>query len=152
MKRILGLDVGDRRIGVAISDELGIAARGLHTLERSNIKNDTQSILDTIRENDCSAVVIGLPLNLSGQDSVQTEKVRAFAQKLENKLKSNAMQGIAVELYDERFTTTIAENAMKEAGASRATIKEAIDEQAATVILQDWLQSCKTKGDGSCVL
>ena len=141
MKRILGLDVGDRRIGVAISDELGIAARGLFTIERSNIKSDTQRILDTVRENDCSAVVVGLPLNLSGQDSVQTEKVRAFAQKLGNKLISNAMQGVSVELYDERFSTVIAESAMKEAGASSATLKEAVDQQAAVVILQGWLQA-----------
>jgi len=141
VKRILGLDVGDRRIGVAISDELGITARGLYTLERTNIKDDTQSILDTVRENDCSDVVIGLPLNLSGQDSGQTEKVRLFAQKLENKLRSNAMQDVRVGLYDERFTTVIAESAMKEAGASKDTIKEAVDQQAAVVILQDWLQA-----------
>ena len=145
MKRVLCLDVGDSRVGIAVSDELCITASGLATLERTNIKADTQKILETIRENECSVVVIGLPLNLSGSDSVQTEKVRAFAQKLENKLKSNAMQSVTVELYDERFTTAIAENAMIEAGASKKNIREAkqsgvIDRQAAVVILEDWLR------------
>ena len=144
MKTILGLDVGDRRIGVAISDELGITARGLFTLERSNIKADTQKILETVVENDCSTVVIGLPLNLSGEDSVQTTKVRAFAQKLENKFLSNAMQDVRVELYDERFSTVAAEQTMKEMGVGRTKMKEArtsgvVDRQAAAVILGEWL-------------
>ncbi|MDR3364107.1 MAG: Holliday junction resolvase RuvX [Clostridiales Family XIII bacterium] len=141
MKRVLGLDVGDRRIGVAISDELGIAARGLFTLERTNTKSDTQKILDVVKENECSAVVVGLPLNLSGQDSVQTEKVRAFAQKLENKFASNAMGGVPVVLYDERFTTRIAERELEAAGASRRQRKEAVDRQAAVLILEDWMRA-----------
>ena len=139
MKRVLGLDVGDRRIGVAISDELGITARGLCALERSNLKADTQRILDIVRENDCSCIVIGLPLNLSGADSLQTEKVREFAVKLENKLVSNAMQEVRVELFDERFTTVIADRAMKDSGASQEKRREVIDMQAAAVILGDWL-------------
>ena len=141
MKRVLGLDVGDRRIGVAISDELRITARGLFTLIRTNIKVDTQRILDAISANDCSSVIIGLPLNLSGDDSVQTEKVREFAEKLENKLVSNSMQGIKVIMYDERFTTILADNAMKEAGASQEKRKEVIDQMAAVVMLEDWLRA-----------
>jgi len=140
VKRVLGLDIGDRRIGVAVSDALGITVRGLFTLERSNIKSDTQKIIDTARENECSAIVIGLPLNLSGQDSVQTEKVREFAQKLENKLRSNAMSDIKVELYDERFSTVIAERLMDETGLKKSKRKEATDQQAAMVILDDWLR------------
>jgi len=141
VKRVLGLDVGDRRIGVAISDELRITARGLFTLIRTNIKVDTQRILDAISANDCSSVIIGLPLNLSGDDSVQTEKVREFAEKLENKLVSNSMQGIKVIMYDERFTTILADNAMKEAGASQEKRKEVIDQMAAVVMLEDWLRA-----------
>ena len=140
MKRVLGLDVGDRRIGVAISDELGITARGLFVLERSNLKSDTQKIMETVLENDCSHIVIGLPLGLSGRDSVQTEKIREFAQKLENKLVSNAMQDVRVELFDERFTTVIADNMLKESGASHDKRREVIDMQAAAVILGDWLR------------
>jgi len=141
VKRVLGLDVGDKRIGVAVSDVLGITARGLFTLIRTNIKDDTQKIIDAAVANDCSAVVIGLPLNLSGDDSAQTEKVRGFAKKLENKLVSNAMQGIEVILFDERFSTVIAGQAMIESGAKQSTVKEAIDRQAAVVILEDWLRS-----------
>ena len=140
MKRVLGLDVGDARIGVAISDELGITARGLFSLERVGVKSDTDKILAMLRENDCSAVVVGLPVNLSGSDSVQTEKVREFARKLENKLASNAMQGVRVVLFDERFTTVIAKNALVESGARRAKLKDVIDQQAAAVMLQDWLR------------
>jgi len=141
VKRVLGLDVGDVRIGVAVSDELGITARGLFTLIRTNIKTDTQRILDAVIANDCSKVVIGLPLNLSGQDSVQTEKTRDFAKKLENKLKSNSKQDVSVIMYDERFTTVLAERAMKEAGAGRKKVRESIDRQAAVVILEDWLRA-----------
>ena len=141
MKRVLGLDVGDRRIGVAISDELGITARGLFTLIRTNIKDDTQKIIDTVKVNECSAIIIGLPLNLSGEDSVQTVKVRKFAQKLENKLVSNAIKDVSVILYDERFTTILAERAMEEAGLSRKKIKMTIDRQASVIILEDWLRA-----------
>ena len=141
MKRVLGLDVGDRRIGVAISDELGITARGLFVLERTNIKTDTDKIIEAVCENDCSCVVFGLPLNLSGTDSVQTEKVRSFAEKLVNKLISNGLKEVAVEFYDERFTTVIAERALKDSGARKVKVKQAIDMQAAVVILQDWLRA-----------
>jgi len=141
VKRVLGLDVGDVRIGVAISDELRITARGLFTLLRTNIKTDTQSIIDALIANDCSAIIIGLPLNLSSQDSVQTEKVREFARKLENKLVSNAMQDVKVILYDERFTTILAEQAMKDQGVKNNKIKEAVDRQAAVVMLDDWMRA-----------
>jgi len=139
VKRVLGLDVGDKRIGVALSDELGITARGLFVLERTNIKSDTQKIMETIIENECSAVVIGLPLNLSGDDSVQTEKVRMFAQKLENKLISNSLKDVRVELYDERFTTIIAKRGISEAGMNRDKQSKHIDQEAAAVMLEDWL-------------
>jgi len=140
VKRVLGLDVGDVRIGVAISDELRITARGLFTLIRTNIKADTQRIIDAVTANDCSAIIVGLPLNLSGDDSVQTNKVREFAKKLENKLVSNSLKDVEVILYDERFTTVIADRAMREAGASQSKRKETIDKQAAVVILEDWLR------------
>jgi len=151
--RILALDVGDKRIGIAISDKLGITARGLPTLFRTNIKDDTRKILEIIGENGCSCVVVGLPLNLSGDDSVQTGKVRAFAHKLENKLASNAMGDVRVELYDERYTTVAAEQSMAEVGMSRARIREAkargdVDRQAAVVMLMEWL-SANGAGDGS---
>ena len=73
--RILGLDVGDKTVGVAVSDPLGIIATGVTTIERVGIRKDTGKVIDYIREYDCPLVVIGLPLNLDDTDSVQTEKV-----------------------------------------------------------------------------
>jgi putative Holliday junction resolvase len=140
MTRILSLDVGDSRIGAAISDPLGVTTRGLFVLQRSNIRADMRKILDTIRENECSNVVIGLPLNLSGEDSVQTTKVRAFAERLGNTLRSNAMQEISVIFQDERYSTKTAEDAMRENGADDKTIKANIDMRAAEVILQEYLE------------
>jgi putative Holliday junction resolvase len=138
--RILALDVGDATIGVAISDDLGITARGLFTIRRTNQKADTQKILETIKEEGATAVVVGLPINLNGTDSIQTKKVRDFTSKLENKLRSNAMADIEVVLHDERFTTKIAERVLIEADMSRKKRAEIIDRQAAIVILQSYLE------------
>ena len=139
--KYLALDVGDKTVGIAISDELGVTSRGLFTLERVGIKKDTGKILDVIKENKCSKVVIGLPLNLDGSDSIQTEKVREFKDKLQNKLNSNSMQDVELIFYDERFTTKIADRAMMDGGVSKQKRKEIIDQQAAVIILQDYLES-----------
>ena len=139
-KRILALDVGDRNIGVALSDALGITARGLTTIIRSSDKKDTGTIMDILKENDCSAVVVGLPIKLDGSDSPQTEKVREFSNKLGNKLKSNGLSNIEIVFHDERFTTKIAEQVLIEADLSREKRKGVIDKQAAVVILQSYLE------------
>ena len=139
MKRKLALDVGDKTIGVAVSDPLGITAQGLTTIERIGIKKDTDKVVALIREYDCDTVVIGLPLNLNGSDSIQTEKVREFRSRLENKLRSNALAYICVDWQDERFTTVIAEDVLIAADLSRAKRKKVIDKQAAVLILQSWL-------------
>jgi len=137
--RVLGLDVGDKTIGVAVSDMLGIIAQGVTTIERVGIRKDTSKILDLIKEYDCDTVVIGLPINLDGSDSVQTEKVREFEAMLSNKLRSSAMADISLVWQDERFTTKIAERVLIEADVKREKRKEVIDKQAATVILQSYL-------------
>ena len=124
MKRILALDVGDNTIGVAVSDALSIIANGVTTIERVGIKKDTGKVVDYVREYDCGTVVVGLPLNLNGTDSVQTEKVRAFKEKLENKLRSMALQDVQVVFQDERFTR-----------------KKYVDKQEAVLILQSYLDS-----------
>ena len=144
MSRVLGLDVGDQRIGVAVSDELRITSRGLLTLKRTNIKSDTQSIIDIANENKCSMIVVGLPLNLSGDDSIQTQKVRNFAEKLRNKLLSNSMGDISIELYDERYSTVMAEETLNEAGVKKEKKRKIIDQQAAAVILEDWMRENRT--------
>lgn len=139
--RTMALDVGDKTIGVALSDELGITANGLTTIERVGIKKDTTMIADLIEEHDCSAVVVGLPLNLDGSDSIQTEKVREFRDKLANKLKSRSMADVEISYYDERFTTKMAENVLIQADVSREKRKDVIDKQAAVIILQGYLES-----------
>lgn len=138
--RILGLDVGEKTVGVAVSDPLGITAQGVTTIERVGIRKDTGKVIDYIKEYECETVVLGLPLSLDGTDSVQTEKVREFGRMLENKLKSSGpLSKVKLEWQDERFTTKIAERVLIEADISRKDRKKIIDRQAAIVILQSYL-------------
>lgn len=139
--RILGLDVGDKTVGVAVSDPLGIIATGVTTIERVGIRKDTGKVIDYIKEYDCSLVVMGLPLSLDGSDSIQTEKVRAFRTMLENKLRSSGAELAAVKIIwqDERYSTVEAEEVLIEANMSREDRKKIIDRQAAIVILQRYL-------------
>ena len=140
--RILGLDVGDKTVGVAVSDPLGIIATGVTTIDRVGIRKDTGRVLDYIKEYDCSTVVIGLPLNLDDSDSVQTQKVRDFRTMLENKLKSSGpLSKVKVEWQDERYSTAEAEEVLIEANMRREDRKKIIDRQAAIVILQRYLDS-----------
>lgn len=141
--RIMALDVGDKTIGVAVSDELQITAQGLTTIERVGIKKDTSVVMSLIKEHNCSAVIVGLPINLDGSDSVQTEKVREFFDKLTNKLKSQGMADVKLDYYDERFTTKIAENVLIQGDVRRDKRKDVIDKQAAVIILQGYLESSK---------
>lgn len=138
--RILGLDVGTKTVGVAVSDPLGVIATGVTTIERVGIRKDCGKVMDYIEEYSCSTVVIGLPLNLDGSDSVQTGKVRDFRQMLENKLRSSGpFSAVKIEWQDERYSTTEAEEVLIEANMSREDRKKIIDRQAAIVILQRYL-------------
>lgn len=139
--RKIGLDVGDRTIGIAVSDPLGITAQGITVLERVGIRKDAGKVIDCIKEYDCDTVVIGLPLNMDGSDSEQTEKVRQFRTMLENKMRSTGMKGIRVVWQDERLTTVQAERVMIDAKVSRKKRKQVIDKQAAVIILQTSLDS-----------
>ena len=138
--RILGLDVGTKTVGVAISDPLCVIATGITTIERVGIRKDCGRVIDYIKEYDCETVVIGLPLNLDGSDSVQTEKVREFRNMLENKLRSlGPLSKVKIEWQDERYSTYEAEEVLIEANMSREDRKKIIDRQAAIVILQRYL-------------
>lgn len=139
--RKIALDVGDKTVGVALSDELGITAQGLTTIERVGIRKDTGKILDLIKEYNCDTVVIGLPLKLNGEDSPQTEKVREFRTMLENKMRSTAVKGVEVVWQDERLSTVEAENVLIEADVSRKKRKTVIDKQAATIIMERYLST-----------
>lgn len=141
--RKLGLDVGDKTIGVAVSDELDITAQGVTTLDRVGIRKDAGKVMDYVREYDCDTVVMGLPINLDGSDSVQTEKVREFRTMLENKMRSSGMADVKVEWQDERFTTVIAERVLMEANMKRKSRKEVVDKQAAIIILQSYMDRVK---------
>ncbi len=138
--RILGLDVGNKTVGVAVSDPLGVIATGVTTIQRVGIRKDTGKVIDYIREYDCDTVVIGLPLNLDGEDTLSTTRAREFRKMLENKLKSSGpLSKVKVEWQDERFSTVEAEEVLIEANMSREDRKKIIDRQAAIVILQRYL-------------
>ena len=137
--KIIALDVGDKTIGVALSDDLLITAQGLMTIERVGIRKDTGKVIELIRKYNCDTVVIGQPKNLNGTDSIQTEKVYEFKTMLENKMKSTGMNHIGIIYQDERFTTLIAEKVLIEADVSRKKRKTVIDKQAAVLILQGYL-------------
>ena len=135
--RILGLDFGTKRIGVAISDELLITAQGLQTIERRALDADLDKIRNVINENGVSEVVVGLPLNMNGTYSAKTKEVVQFMDSL-----SKAID-IPVKTWDERLTTMQAERALLEADVSRAKRRRVADKLAAQIILQSYLDSRK---------
>ena len=140
----LALDVGDKTIGVAVSDALNITAQGVTTIERVGIRKDTGKILDLVKEYDCDTIVIGLNKKLDGTDSIQTEKMYEFRTMLENKMRSTAIKGVEVVWQDERLTTVMAERVLLEANMDRFERKKVVDKQAAVLILQSYLDSHRT--------
>lgn len=137
--RKIGLDVGDKTVGIAVSDPLNLTAQGVMTLERVGIRKDTGKILDMVKEYECDTIVIGLNKKLDGTDSIQTEKVYEFRTMLENKMRSTGMKNVQVVWQDERLTTVMAERVLIDADVSRKKRKEVIDKQAAVLILQSYL-------------
>jgi putative holliday junction resolvase len=131
--RHLGLDVGDKHIGVALSDETATLATGLDTLHRVGPRKDVKAIIDLVRRHEVGEVVVGLPRRLDGTVGVQAEKVLAYMEDLRGALK------IPVVPWDERFTTVIANDTMIEAGMSRKARKGMVDKVAAILILQNYL-------------
>jgi len=132
--RILGLDVGARRIGVAVSDPLGITAQGLDTLHRKNKKYDLEYLRRVIRDYDVKEIVVGLPLRMSGAEGTQSEKMRAFAEDLRKKF------GLPVHLWDERLTSAEANRFLRETELSIEKRGKAVDRMAAVLILQGWME------------
>ena len=137
MPIILGLDVGDVRIGVAISDEIGFAAHPLCTITRKNRKTDLAVICDLINTHQVDAVVIGLPLMLSGEIGIQAEKVQKFASRLKQEAR------IPIHLWDERLTTVEAEDILRDAGKPRKKQRQVIDQVAAVLILDEYLNDVR---------
>ncbi|MGO1652164.1 Holliday junction resolvase RuvX [Senegalia sp. (in: firmicutes)] len=141
MKRLLGLDVGDRTIGVAVSDPLGLTAQGIKTIRRTGIKNDLKEMLNIIEEKSVSKVVIGLPKNMNNTLGPQGEKVKKFAEKLKSKI------DIEIVYQDERLSTVSATRTLIEADVSRKKRKDVVDKLAAIYILQTYLDTIRGKGE-----
>lgn len=147
--RIMGLDVGDRTIGVAISDSLLLTAQGKETIFRESIKKDIDRIVTLIVEYDVTTVVSGLPMNMNGTLGPQGEKTKAFVQKLEKKLQysDRLTSPITLEFWDERLTSIGAERMLIAADMRRDKRKLVIDKVAATLILQGYLDNLQKKKD-----
>ena len=133
--RILALDLGRRRIGLALSDPLGITAQGLPTLQRTNIREDLSALARLAAENEVGFILMGHPLHMSGREGRQAEYTREFAERLA------ARTGLEVRLWDERLTTVEAERILKDSGISIAKRAKAVDKLAAQILLQSYLAS-----------
>jgi putative Holliday junction resolvase len=132
--RILGLDVGSRRIGVAVSDPLGITAQGLETLQRRNKRYDLEQLQSVIQEYDVREIVVGLPLRMSGAEGIQSDKMQVFAEDLRKRFR------LPVHLWDERLTSAEANRLLRETDLSIEKRGKAVDRMAAVLILQGWME------------
>ncbi|MDA8236201.1 MAG: Holliday junction resolvase RuvX [Clostridia bacterium] len=133
--RTMALDVGDRTIGVALSDPMGWTAQGLEVIRRKTIEADLARLREIVKEYEVTQVVVGLPKNMDGSLGPQAEKVLVFVKELEGTL------GLPVVTWDERLSTVAAQRTLIDADVSRAKRKQVIDKMAAVVILQGYLAS-----------
>ena len=133
-ERIVCLDIGDVRIGVAVSDPTGTIATPVEVIKRVGWGPDTRKVKEICDRYETSRILSGLPLNMDGTEGFQAEKVRAFCTQLEK-------AGLTVIFQDERLSTVSAEDALIEGGVSRSGRKQVVDKVAASVILQQWLES-----------
>jgi putative holliday junction resolvase len=133
--RVLGLDIGDRTIGVAISDPLGFTAQGITTIRRKKIEHDIEELLKICKEYNVDTIISGLPKNMNGTLGPQSEKVMGFCDILKDHI------DVPIKYWDERLTTVAAHKIMLEADMSRSKRKKVVDKIAATYILQGYLDS-----------
>lgn len=131
--RIMGLDIGNNTIGVAVSDLMGMTAQGITTIKRESKKKDIEAIKDIIKEQNVNLIVSGLPKNMNGTVGPQAEKVMKFCELIKEETK------LEVEFWDERLTTVSAEKMLISGDASRKNRKKVIDKLAAVLILQNYL-------------
>ena len=132
--RVLGLDVGARRIGIAVSDPLGITAQGLETLQRRTKREDFDHLQRVIQEYDVREIVVGLPLRMSGAEGIQSDKMQVFAEELRKRFR------LPVHLWDERLTSVEANRLLRETELSIEKRGKAVDRMAAVLILQGWME------------
>jgi putative Holliday junction resolvase len=140
--RVVGLDVGSKTIGVAVSDELHLAAHPRTTLARKGTRADVDAVAGIVAAEEADRVVVGLPLEMDGREGPRAKRVMLFVRALEAKLGPS----IPVETWDERFSTAAVERILIDADLSRARRKEVIDKQAAAYILQGWLDARRPAG------
>ena len=133
--RVLGLDVGSKTIGLAVSDPLGITAQGLETIRRKNKRSDFEQLTRVIRQYEVSEIVVGSPLRLSGAEGIQSEKMQHFAEGLRKKF------ALPVHLWDERLTSSQANRLLREFDVSIKKRAGAVDRMAAVLILQSWMDT-----------
>jgi putative Holliday junction resolvase len=135
MKRSLGIDHGDARVGVAIADDLGMLAHPLETIHVREVADPVARIAEIVGRDRIEIIVLGMPRNMDGTYGPAADKVRAFAEKL------RAACGCEVKLWDERLTSVAAQRALHEAGRNVQQSREVIDQVAAQMILQGWLDA-----------
>ena len=143
VKRVLGVDFGQARIGVAVSDELGMLAHPLETVIAKPIDAAAKRVAQLAAEKDVQTVVVGLPRHMSGASGAAAEEVNAFAAKLRPLLRCD------VVLWDERLTTTAAHRALRDAGKKTRSTRGVVDQVAAQMILQGYLDSRQFGGLGA---
>lgn len=133
--RALGLDLGTKTIGLAVSDELGFTAQGLQTHERRGLRKDLEALKERVAEYSIDRFVIGLPLNMDGSEGPRSEATKKFGAALAD------ATGLPVIYWDERLTTVAAQRALLEGDVSREKRRKVIDQVAAVLILQGWMDS-----------
>lgn len=132
--RILALDVGKKRIGLAVSDELGLTAQGLETLQRNRIRDDLSRLNELAKQLNIGTLLVGKPLHMSGDESRQSEYTREFADRLAQHT------SLPVVFWDERLTSAEAERTLRETGASLDQKKKSVDRLAAVLLLDSYLE------------
>ncbi len=136
--RILGIDYGDVRVGLALSDPTGFLAGGIGTVKITGMNDAVGKISEVIKEKQVEKVVIGLPLNMNGSEGESAQKIKAFGEKL-----TCACPGVVVEYLDERRTSILAAGYMNETGTHGKKRKDAVDTLSAEIILQSYLDRAK---------
>lgn len=134
--RIMALDLGEKRIGIAVSDDLLLTAQGLCVIETRGIENDLERVGELAAEREISQVVIGLPRNMNGSFGPMAEKVQDFGRRL-----ATMQPQLSISYWDERLTTSAAQKALLEANLSRKRRRQVVDKVAAVLILQGYLDA-----------
>lgn len=138
--RVLALDVGRKRIGLAVSDELGITAQGIETLHRTRIRDDIAALDAIAKHWNAGMLLVGQPLHMSGSPSRQSEYTQEFAERLREHLE------LPVVFWDERLTTVEAERMLRDSGASLEQKKRSVDRLAAVLLLESYLENQRLVG------